>query len=518
MNFKKFSTSDNQWHDIPYYTHKTATDTLTTLPAVIYPNDTSITVGIKGNTTQSGTPTPDTPVTPQGTGDMTENLFDENNMDIGYWIASNGIVSSATYGAITNKLPLNNLDMTVYFHGTIPYSCSICWYHGSSFISRSHVPYNVIQAEESFTAPNNADSFIFQLAISSTGGDTITQEDINSFKCMMNEGSTPLPYEPYGYKIPILSASTTTPVYLGEVESTRRIKKLVFDGTGDWVQAVAGVKVYRINVSDYLREVINIPICTHYKGIAPVNGSGALEDLETAFLISTSGNNFYYIRDDRFNNANNFKSYLAAQYAAGTPVTVWYVLATPQTAVVNEPIRKIGDYADTVSGITIPTIAGANTLLVDTTLQPSEVTVNYKGWHPVQSVHEMHTHLDASLFELGTITGYGQKDELTTRIRTKTFIDLSNMKSINTLSSAKVFLIAWTEEATTIGYYYCVGGWNGSSFGNQTGLWLSEIDVESIVETYPTYKFAVILRYDDNREVTDFDDLLSLVDFYPKTW
>lgn len=44
------------WTEIPYYQHKTATDTLT-LPAVIYPNDTSITVGIKGQSSQSGTGT-----------------------------------------------------------------------------------------------------------------------------------------------------------------------------------------------------------------------------------------------------------------------------------------------------------------------------------------------------------------------------------------------------------------------------------------------------------------------------
>ena len=69
-------------------------------------------------------------------------------------------------------------------------------------------------------------------------------------------------------------------------------------------------------------------------------------------------------------------------------MTVWYSTATPETGIVNEPLRKIGTYADEVSGISIPTIAGANTLSVDTTLQPSEVTVNYKGWHPVQSVHE----------------------------------------------------------------------------------------------------------------------------------
>lgn len=36
----------------------------------------------------------------------------------------------------------------------------------------------------------------------------------------------------------------------------------------------------------------------------------------------------------------------------------------------------------------IPITAGGNTLSVDTTVQPSEVTVNYKGWHPVKDVHE----------------------------------------------------------------------------------------------------------------------------------
>ena len=95
-----------------------------------------------------------------------------------------------------------------------------------------------------------------------------------------------------------------------------------------------------------------------------------------------------YIRDSSYSTIADFKSYLQQQYAAGTPVTVWYVLATSTTGIVNEPLRKIGTYADEVSGISIPTTAGANTLSVDTTLQPSEVTAMYKGWHPVADVHE----------------------------------------------------------------------------------------------------------------------------------
>ena len=93
-------------------------------------------------------------------------------------------------------------------------------------------------------------------------------------------------------------------------------------------------------------------------------------------------------RLDDATDLTQWTDWLKQQYAAGTPVTVWYALATPETAVVNEPLRKIGDYADEVSGITIPTTAGANALSIGTALQPSEVTATYKGWHPVADVRE----------------------------------------------------------------------------------------------------------------------------------
>ena len=77
-----------------------------------------------------------------------------------------------------------------------------------------------------------------------------------------------------------------------------------------------------------------------------------------------------------------WKAYLAAQYAAGTPVTVWYVLATEETGIVNEPLMKIGNYADEVSNISIPTVIGKNIIDVETALKPSEISSNYTGWHP----------------------------------------------------------------------------------------------------------------------------------------
>jgi hypothetical protein len=76
------------------------------------------------------------------------------------------------------------------------------------------------------------------------------------------------------------------------------------------------------------------------------------------------------------------KEWLAQQYAADTPVTIWYVLATEETAVVNEPLMKIGNYADsltaTQAGTEIATVKGSNTLDIDTTVKPSNVYIKYK--------------------------------------------------------------------------------------------------------------------------------------------
>ena len=75
--------------------------------------------------------------------------------------------------------------------------------------------------------------------------------------------------------------------------------------------------------------------------------------------------------------ADKWKTYLRQQYANGTPVTVWYVLATEETGTLNEPLRKIGDYVDTIdstqTSAQIPTSAGSTTISwAGSGLAPSE--------------------------------------------------------------------------------------------------------------------------------------------------
>lgn len=86
-SIKKFNGTT--WDDTKVRKLGTSTDTITALPAVLYPNDTTATVVLKGQAVQSTTPTPQNPIIPQGTGERTNNLFDKTDILSSYEIVNN---------------------------------------------------------------------------------------------------------------------------------------------------------------------------------------------------------------------------------------------------------------------------------------------------------------------------------------------------------------------------------------------------------------------------------------------
>ncbi len=185
------------------------------------------------------------------------------------------------------------------------------------------------------------------------------------------------------YKIPILTAQGSAVNYLGSVQSNRQIKKLVLTGD-ETLSYQVQPPLFIINIpSNYFIPRVTA-LCTEY----------TYNSAQSSILANSQhgdfGLQYVNVRDEYnvwFNNStyatnDEFKAYLAQQYANGTPVTVWYVLATEETAAVNEPLMKIGDYSDSISNaVSIPTTDGANSITVDTTVQPSEFTATWTGWH-----------------------------------------------------------------------------------------------------------------------------------------
>jgi hypothetical protein len=212
----------------------------------------------------------------------------------------------------------------------------------------------------------------------------------------MSQSGTPAPTTPItpsecgdlvsnNYVIPIITGSTTTPVYLGQVQSTRKIKKLVLTG-GENVElqstnthGIANFWFYGLLVGiekDNQTVALSSHFVQTYTPIADVTSP--------CFSVSTTSESLYLkVNASDISTATDMNTYLAQQYANGTPVCVWYVLAYSTTTTLNEPLRKIGDYSDSVSVTGISTTAGGIEFDVDTTLKPSEVDLTYHGWHDI---------------------------------------------------------------------------------------------------------------------------------------
>ena len=384
------------WHTIPYRKYGTETDTLTSLPADVIADGQSATANIIGNMNQQGTPSPSSIIMPDECGDKTANLFDKDNISkkpnaASYSVNGNTIImegnSSATYYYYNNIA----LDAGTYSISFISNGTNCYFILGSQFDLTNAKIDNRSLVMSQGVANNLGVSYAGYLGTSKTTftiysdvpfilaiAPTLSNYTVSNL--MLNTGSTDLPYQPYGYKIPISSGGTTTNVYLGEVQSTRKIKKLVLTGQEDW--SFLSANMFRITINGYLRENnIIIGICSHLKNgtATPVAPSPSADEIR--FLVSESGNNYVYFTPNNMPNLSDWTTYLSSQYSAGTPVTVWYVLATPQTTILNEPIRKIGDYADSISASNLPTTGTAEQFDVDTTLKPSEVSLTYHGWH-----------------------------------------------------------------------------------------------------------------------------------------
>lgn len=210
------------------------------------------------------------------------------------------------------------------------------------------------------------------------------------------QASTPSPSAPVNvegvgtlsgnnYVIPISCGNTTTNIYLNSAVGTRRVKKWVLTGEEPFLSLAEGL--YRVIVNGYLRELdIQIAICSHFGGGMTVKVVPSSKLDTVSFLVSSSGNNYVYFSPAQYLTVDDFKAYLRQQYSNGTPVTVWYVLETPETSAVNEPLMKIGDYADELTlastGVDIPTTSGSNTLTVGTTVQPSAMSITSKAFLP----------------------------------------------------------------------------------------------------------------------------------------
>lgn len=337
----------------------------------IYADGTAITAyTLKGNTVQNGTPTPSNPVAVNGVGERTANLLEYKRA--GYNLGTNGyLVQTNDYDMWFAPVTAGQTYVAQNVSGTYGF-------YTSKPPERDPVTYDGSRVTFSGTQP----VITVPQAVSYIGIRTVA----GTTNAMLNDGSTVLPYEPLGYKIPISSGQTAlNPIYLtGQlmaVESadtlsssgtvTYQYKKYEIKGTEDTISGYtnsAGKLGFQYERLDMVSNSRTNGVCSHFVPIQSISWT-------TTNSICFGANNkaIYFIFSDamatqyNLTDITSIKQWLADQYAAGTPVTIVYPLETATTESVTAP--------------EIPTTDGANSITVDTTVQPSEFTATWTGWH-----------------------------------------------------------------------------------------------------------------------------------------
>lgn len=150
----------------------------------------------------------------------------------------------------------------------------------------------------------------------------------------------------------VITLTLPETVYGGEVDAVRgegikNWERVVLDGTEKWSVRAANYTSYSL----LLPMRSQTGFCTHYKkilydAIRPDTGTG-----ETGCYLEFSTSATFNVP---FENVDDWKNYLAAQYAAGTPVYVVFEYANK----VNEPFTATGAQP-------LPALSGTNTVLTD---------------------------------------------------------------------------------------------------------------------------------------------------------
>lgn len=315
----------------------------------IYTDGTVETINVHGkNLCNLETPYVVTISTPNYTDSLTPTWckFKENTR---YTITYRFTPEEVTYSAAGNLI----FTVVTYTDGTIDYNCGI----KDNSLSSGIATYTT-------TAGKTIASIVGLYRHNRLTGGTIT---INSMQ--IEEGTTSTDYEPY-YDGGTATAEMLLKVgdYQDEQEIlsgavTRNVGIKVLDGTEDWRKTTSGARwLFFINTQGTSVEN-SLPICNVATGY-----TNAWTDSPNRVIVRSNKNvGFMNMSCTTINSTiTNWTTYLAEQYAAGTPVITVYPLATPT--------------AESVAGQALQVTNGDNVLeITQASLTRLELEATYKS-------------------------------------------------------------------------------------------------------------------------------------------
>lgn len=336
---------------------------------------------LHGNSIQNGTPTPDTPVEVQSVGHIGKNKFNINTITKGKYIyRANGNVATNNYFDLSDYIEVHE-DFTISWDSDSNYfQINIAYYDkDKNVISTDGVGKHVYFY--TFTVPEGTCyvRFSYSVKLSVSGGTVdVTRENIQ-----LEIGSERTDYEPYHYVIPVttqgLDKEKITNIYLDEPLrkigdyadyidfKNKKVVRQIYEYTVTGQEAFANA--FGTNIFD-VQKIFNekpfiagVGMSNYYKYNAIQSGlnNGTSHG---EFCLQKSGSwHHLFIKNTNYSNASDFKTYLQTLYSNGNPVKIYFPLATPTEETIDLP--------------SIPTFKNTNTLEVGTTIEPSNIEVQY---------------------------------------------------------------------------------------------------------------------------------------------
>ena len=371
---------------------------------------------IYGNSVQNGTPTPDSPVEIESVGDRTVNLIDYHNLSSttnkGITYTNNNDGSFTANGTLIDTLSTYSFEVPSLEKGVTYYtSCG----QDLSEKNRRYYLFLIIKntstnkiryhssnaVNKTFILAENEEVTVLEIRINDSTASSITVDNV-IFKPIICKNEEYKEYEPYGYKIPVKVSGTN-----------------IFDGLlqeGDY-----GAGANKISSVNYIPVKPN----TTYRFSRNNERVYMYDEAKTQLSRVDTGNNGNTItttEDTRYIRVVWFGT-------EDTTQTIWinegtelldyepYYEPIITNIYLDEPLRKIGDYADyidfenqkvvinieeidstgtlpleeslqvlatpteeTIELPNIPTHKGTNIIKVDTIVEASNLNVSYKSF------------------------------------------------------------------------------------------------------------------------------------------
>lgn len=271
---------------------------------------------IYGNSVQDGTPTPEAPIEVESVGERTRNLISINNYDL--------------TGATLDK---------VIFDGNLSLPATFSW-------DIDYIPNNqaalfsfVVDGTTKYVTANTK-KFLLK-------GTTLTRikiinwsEDVGKItNIQLEEGNIATYYEPYGYKIPVKARGKNlfdinTYGSLLDVTGSPYIDISNFDIGSNFT--ISTKDKYILKISDYGGAT---PITQVSGNNATFKVTQAIKDCGHLFIISNKTYNTETLNNLKEQNVQLELGSVATDYEP-------YIEPITTNIYLNEPLRKVGDYAD----------------------------------------------------------------------------------------------------------------------------------------------------------------------------